>query len=418
MQASVSGTPDDVKLVTNLLLTSFPLIIGAPGTGKSAFARSVAEYLLAHVEEAHRGEVWHLSAGQITLTELMLPHVRDGELHTLVNRLLSERFRSSRDKLSVMIVDDIHLSSLGGTMAPFLALTDQGERRFGFAEVPSSLRIIATANDAGDVVQSEIIPPLMNRCAVVRFVPSLETWPTLFADNWGRPDVRPDDIPPMVEFSTSAWKQWRELVAAFVRFKNSASVIYTESPPPNSPFVSPRAWGALTRSLTTLKAGGCTPQDVSTNHQLHRIFRTTAGAHLPPELAAQFCEFALSIGNVPQPEEVLDHPLRYIGSDQMMIAAASFLVSEYMGRLVQQKDGKELNRRIPQWAKWVELLAQKGYMPESYTASVWLLSAARSVEGGKILSTRINGVPIANSIPPSLVQYISQIAQAGKYLPR
>lgn len=413
-QTTVSGTPDDVRMVANLLLTSFPLIIGAPGTGKSAFARSVAEYLLAHVKEEYRGAIWYLPAGQITLPELMLPYVQDGKLQILVNSQLGEQFALSQTRMNVVIVDDIHLASLAGTMAPFLALTDQGERRFGFSRVPPSLRIIITANEPGDVAQSEIIPPLVSRCSVVSFVPSLETWPSLFADNWGRPDARPDDIPPMVEFSVSAWKQWREMVAAFVRFKNHISVIYTPSPPPNRQFTSPRAWGALTRSAVTLKDGNCTPQDVCSDKQLHQAFRATAEAYLPTEVATQFCEFVLSIGNIPSPEEILNNPLAYVERDQMFVAAASFLISGYMSRLTQSPN--KLVERIPQWARWVEALIRKGYRPESCTASVWLMSAARSDREGKILSTCVNGVPIANYIPTSLVAYIGQIRQSAAAL--
>lgn len=379
----IHGTPEDVPVVFRSILTSgLVLIFGPPGVGKTSFVRYVmeksgGERLFSSLEGGI--ETYAFSAGQYGPIDLLFPVPTEQGVKTVPLEIVQKAIDSAKKKLTVLVIDDIHTAP--PDVQPHLLAVTGLEREIAGTRIPDTFRVVATANPPGPEQQVGLIAQLVDRAAVYRLIPDPVMWSRDFAANWGDPYGWPRSVPQGLEiFNVETWREWREVVSAFIASSGDAYLLYTDKYAPNELIASPRSWEMTTCRLTL----EFSPRELSASNanvagSLLKRAEQTASAYLPPSVVNRFLAFLRVWQRIPDVEKLLADPQEFLQNtrDRMVLSVASLLVSRAMERAAQTDKKKFLNQFVG-WRKYVTLLEDK----EAgniliMVASSWVVPAAR-----------------------------------------
>lgn len=235
------------QVLHSLRQHAVPMMIGAPGVGKTSFGVALARELgadcfvvcLSHKEptEIHGQPV--VAREQIEINGQRLTVVQQAPPDYALAAATSER--------PVLIVYDELTTVSPNAAAPVLAILQEAKigdiqldrRRVGF---------IACANPPELAAGGwELPPPTANRLRWFEFKVEPMAWVEDFPAYWGQPPVLGF---AGQEISEDRWATARAKVAAFIRSKPDALLVVPKAASDRSgPWPSPRSWDRVSRTL-------------------------------------------------------------------------------------------------------------------------------------------------------------------------
>lgn len=285
-------------LISSLISGSVPILIGAPGVGKSAFARALAKDLDAECIIVYLG---HREASEIHGIPVVAKQpvvFRDKEINIVVQSppdFAIEALKIAETGKNVLIIFD-ELSCLSPeAMGSALAILH--DKKIGGVDLSGgNIGMIACANpseiSAGGY---NLAAPLANRLVWYGFPLDVHSWAENFPSYWNDP---PKTVRFGFEIPEHEWAKRRALVASYIRSNPGCLLNVPESDTARSgPWPSPRTWTNLSRDLTVAEMK---------NFSEASIMYIAAG-HIGMGEALNFIEWKKS-QDLPQPEILLDQP--------------------------------------------------------------------------------------------------------------
>ena len=169
------------------------------------------------------------------------------------------------------------------------------ERRVGFHQLPSGVRIVAAANPPDLMVGGwELSPPLRNRFVHLNWDIDTDLYVHALLSGWTTGELRTVSTDAHAE----AVGQMKARVAAFLRVQPS----HLHASPEDNPygFASPRSWDFLTALFTTAELLGFSLQNTDTDS----VWLDLASGCLGEGIAIAFIEYLRNL-RLPPPREVL-----------------------------------------------------------------------------------------------------------------
>jgi energy-coupling factor transporter ATP-binding protein EcfA2 len=295
------GIAEATKIVALSIQSGEPvLLVGAPGTGKTALVKAVAGAMGLRCET--------LIGSILQPSDLAIPHLHpsDGEVTFSVLKTL----KTLNDLQGVLFLDEIDKASRSVQSAMLTLILN---KRIHDIPLPN-LRFIAACNPVEAGGESDLISPLVNRLSVIQYKPRADEVVRGFRTRWALPPIPilggfKVDLTPNNEPETEKQVYWRNIVAAFLERSPSLILDYRD----NEPFPSPRTWEKSYRVLAMADEWG----DLEAGWVMVEGF-VGVGA------ASALREFVKSL-RLPRPEDVIADPttLKRLRQDELMVTLGS-----------------------------------------------------------------------------------------------
>lgn len=327
-----------------------PLAWGAPGIGKSAFVRSLARALGAHLEVI-------VPSLREPSDLLGLPmRTEEGTAHVPP----AWAVRSARAQRAVVFIDELT------TAPPAVAAALMGvilDRRVGEFEFPDTVSIVAAANPPEQAPAGMPLPaPLANRvCHLDWGTPDPRAWATALMRGFEGEEERIPLLPPDIDLERGPERaRARQLVAAFIMARpHLLHALPRTEEEQGRAWPSPRSWDLATRLLAAAWAAGA-GEEVE--------FLLLAGM-VGEGAALEFAAYVREL-DLPDPEALLADP------DRAPLPARGDLLLAALGGAVAAAV-RELTP--PRWAAAWRLLARaaREVAPDVAAAAATDLARAR-----------------------------------------
>jgi MoxR-like ATPase len=293
------GINEAAKIVALSIQTGEPvLLVGAPGTGKTALIMAVARSL---------GLPCEVLIGSIMQpSDLAIPTLTNGEVEFRVLRTL----KTLNDQHGVLFLDEIDKAPRSVQAALLTLILNHRIHDIKL----QNLKFLAASNPLEQGGESDLISPLINRVSVIHYKPRPDEVVRGFRTRWSLPPIPvlkgfKVDLTPKPETETEKETYWRNLVASFLERSPSMVLDYRDG----EPFPSPRTWEKSYRLLAVADECG----DLETGWIMVEGL-VGVGA------ASALREFVKSL-RLPAPEDIIADPstLKRLRQDELMVALGS-----------------------------------------------------------------------------------------------
>jgi len=286
------GIRDAMKAVAISLQIREPLLlVGAPGTGKTAMVQAVSKRLGLECQV--------LIGSIIQPHDLAVPVVLNGKVDFKVQEILLHLNEVS----GVLFIDEIDKAPRSVQAALLTLILNH---RIHNTHLPN-LKFVSAANPMEEGGESEIIAPLINRLIVFPYQPLAQEVIRGFRTNWELPPLLPTVNPKDLKAKEV---YWRNLVATFLERFPTLSIQFRDD---GQPFPSPRTWEKTAKVLAAAEVAG-----------EEEVGWAMAEGLVGTGAVEALRQFVKSL-SLPSFEDVLSNPeiLRRLSTDELMVVLGS-----------------------------------------------------------------------------------------------
>ena len=297
------------------------LIWGKPGEGKSSF--------LENLEKADFPVLTLIASIHDPTDFSGLPVFQQGKVHYAEPEWLTT-FENT--KSGILFLDEL-TTAPPAVQAALLRVVL--ERRVGFHELPSDVRIVAAANPTNLVSGGwELSPPLRNRFLHLEWSLGTSTYIHAMENGFETADL------PKIDRKEHAQllQAWKLKVAAFL--KRNPALLSQMPKGEESAFPTPRSWEYVAALSASCQLLGYEPNSRQTGNG---VYFELIGGCLGDGAAVAFAEF-LSNMRIPSPEEVLD--------GKTTVQVSGFNDSELYVLFIGLSHAVMQSKNQPQFLKW------------------------------------------------------------------